>query len=467
MEFLLCFLRCVFSVTDRRCCASDSSKGLKLSQKIPLKVLWAYSGPAAPLATLYFPIYIFLADFYISNFDLELKEVGFIFLFVRLFDAFSDPMMGVISDRVKAPLGRRRFWLLIGTPLVVCSAVALFWPNSSTALGSSYLAAWLIILTVGWTIIMTPYFALGAEISKSYFERSRITLYREAVALSGTILAAVLYSLGKSDFQGMKYIAIFVVVMLPVTTLTCAYNVKENVEQDRLPESYDILGVFLTFKSEPMFVRLLIAYFINGAANALPAALFVFFVDHKLEAPHLAGPFLLIYFFSAIIATPLWVKLSKRFEKHRLWCYTMIYASVVFSSIAFISAGNLIGFFFVCLLGGSALSADLAIPSSIQADLIDLQELRSGKRRTGTFFSFWSIATKGSVALSSGLALLILSYFNFDVTGNNTEKSLWILTTLYGFLPILLKICSIGLMWNFKLTKSYHHSIQQSLIRNP
>ena len=437
-----------------------------MNQKTSFKTLAAYSGLAAPLATLYFPVYIFLADFYIKNFDITLEEVGFIFLCVRLFDTFSDPIMGFLSDRVKTPLGFRRFWIIIGTPLVMCSAIALFWPDANAPIGSAYLLVWLILLTVGWTTIMTPYFALGAEISSNYIERSRITLFREAVALCGTILAAVLYSLGKNDFEGMKYIAIFIIVILPLASLSCVFFVNDDVESENLSKSFHIGHIIAAFNSEPMFLRLLIAYFVNGAANALPAALFVFFVGQRLGAPHLAGPFLLVYFGSAIIATPFWLKLSRRLAKHKLWCYTMIYASVVFSFAIFVGSGDLTAFFLICLFGGTALSADLAIPASIQADLVDFETARGGQRLTGTFFSFWSIATKGSVALSSAFGLLMLSFFNFNVAGNNTEISLWVLTSLYAFIPILLKICAIMLMWNFRLTKDYHQKVQASLLDN-
>ena len=437
-----------------------------MNKKTPLKVLYSYSALAAPLAALYFPIYIFLADFYVKNFDITLAEIAFVFLCVRLFDAFSDPIMGAVSDRFKTPLGQRRFWILLGTPLVLVSSVALFWPDEEASIGISYLTLWLITMTIGWTVIMTPYFALGAEITSNYTERSRVTLYREAVALTGTILAAVLYSLGASDFEGMKYIAIFILVSLPLTSLSCAYFVEENLKPDRMLQKFDFSQVYLAFRSEPMFVRLLIAYFANGAANALPASLFIFFVSQNLGSPQLSGPFLLVYFGSAVIATPLWIKLSKQFEKHRLWCCTMMYASCVFISVVFLGSGDFVAFFFICLLSGAALSADLAIPSSIQADLIDIETLRGGKRRTGTFFSFWSIATKGSVALSSGLALLILSFFDFDVTGNNTETSLFVLTCLYAIMPVVLKIFSIVLMWNFKLTKIFHQEIQENLSKS-
>ena len=435
-----------------------------MDRKTPLIVLFSYGSVAAPLAALYFPVYIFLADFYVRNFDVKLAEIGIIFLCVRLFDAVSDPIMGLVSDRFSTPLGFRKFWLVLGMPLVFLSTVALFWPNPEAVIGSLYLTLWLIILTVGWTVMMTPYFALGAEMSSNYSERSRITLYREAIALIGTILAAILYSLGKNDMEGMKYIALFVVIILPLSVLACVYFVSEDVKPKFIPKTVGISKIFLAFRSEPMFIRLLVAYFVNGAANALPAALFVFFVGQRLGSPHLAGPFLLIYFGAAVIATPLWVKLSERIEKHRLWCYTMIYASGVFFSVVFIGSGDLLAFFLVCLLSGFALSADLAIPSSIQADLIDIETVKGGKRRTAAFFSFWSIATKGSVAVSSGLALLILSYFGFDIAGNNSQVSLGVLTALYAIAPIVLKIFAIFLMWNFKLNKRYQNETQRYLI---
>ena len=437
-----------------------------MDRKTPFITLFSYGSVAAPLAALYFPVYIFLADFYVRNFDIKLVEIGVIFLCVRLFDAISDPIMGLISDRYKTPLGFRRFWLVLGMPLVLVSTIALFWPNPDATIGSFYLMSWLILLTVGWTVMMTPYFALGAEMSPNYSERSRITLYREAIALVGTILAAFLYSLGKNDLEGMKYISLFIITVLPLSVLLCVYFVSESYKPKLVPETLGLLKTILAFKSEPMFIRLLIAYFINGAANALPAALFVFFVGQRLGAPDLAGPLLLVYFGAAVIATPLWVKLSEIIEKHRLWCYSMIYASGVFFSVVFIGSGDLSAFFLICLLSGFALSADLAIPSSIQADLIDIETAKGGKRRTGTFFSFWSIATKGSVAVASGLALLILSYFDFNVNGNNSKITLGALTGLYAIAPITLKLIAIFLMWNFKLNKQYQKRIQKALVED-
>ena len=415
------------------------------------------------MSAIYFSVYIFLADFYASNFDISLAEIGLIFLIVRLFDAFSDPIIGVLSDTYKSNLGLRRFWIILGTPIIMVSVYALFWPRESITVDSIYLFFWLLMLTLGWTLILNPYFALGAEISQNYFERSRVTFFRETFALVGTILAAVLFSLGKESVYGMEYITMFVLLSLPSCSLLCVYFVTENIDAKLVPERLNPLRALVAMKLEPMFIRLLLAYFINGAANGLPATLFVFFVNQRLNAPALAGPLLLIYFGAAVLLMPLWLKLSKRFPKHKLWCYAMVYASIVFLFTIFIGSGDIYYFVIICFLSGAALSVDLAIPSSIQADLIDVETLSGGKKRTSTFFSFWSIATKGSIALSSGLSFLVLSKVGFATTGANTDIALGTLTILYAVVPILLKFLAIGLMWNFKLDRSYQESIQKKL----
>ena len=71
-------------------------------------------------------------------------------------------------------------------------------------------------------------------------------------------------------------------------------------------------------------MRAAVAQFVNGAANALPASLFLFFVVHRLEAPGQEGPLLILYFVSAIVGAPLWSWLAGRSSKHRVWCGAMM-----------------------------------------------------------------------------------------------------------------------------------------------
>ena len=127
----------------------------------------------------------------------------------------------------------------------------------------------------------------------------------------------------------------------------------------------------------------------------------------------------------------------------------MVYSCFIFIFVLFLEEYDLIFFTIICILSGLALSADLAIPSSIQADIIDLEYLKTGKRLTGQFFAFWGLVSKAAIAISTGMALILLDIIGFKSDENNGKNILFAVTLIYAGLPIILKMFSIYLMWNF------------------
>ncbi len=414
---------------------------------LPRGILAAYAAPALPLAAMYFPVYVFLAEFYAATFGLALGAIGTVFILVRVFDAISDPLVGVLSDRVTTRWGRRRPWLVAGCPLVMLSAWMLFAPGPDV--GLSGFVIWLFLLTLGWTVMLTPYFAWGAELTGDYTERGRVAVWRETTGLVGTILAAVLYSLGSTSEEGMQLVAVLIVLALPVAVALCLRFVPEPRDYSRAVAPLGSLLRVLTH--ERQFLRLLAAFFINGAANALPSGLFLFFVSQRLGAPEFGGPLLILYFGAAVAAAPLWPRLIRRYSKHRVWCVAMIYAGVVFSTALFLREGDIVAFAVICALSGAALGADLSLPSAIQADVVDLDTAESGSQRTGAFFALWSLAQKFALAGAGGAALIALGWIGFSASGGNDATALTGLTLLYALAPIALKAVAVALMWNFPI----------------
>ncbi|WP_198671166.1 MFS transporter [Oceanibium sediminis] len=414
---------------------------------LPLSRVAAYAAPSLPLAAMYFPVYVFLAEFYASDLGFSLGFIGFAFIAVRLFDAVSDPAMGVLSDRLRTRWGRRRIWLAVGCPLVMLSAWCLFVPPADV--GGAWFVGFLFSLTLGWTIMLTPYFAWGAELTGDYAERGRVTVWRDSIGLVGTIMAAILYNAGADAAGGMMLVAAAIVLLLPLSVTWCLWVVPEPRDFSRpSPAPGNLIGVL---RGEPLFGRLLLAYFINGAANALPATLFLFFVEYRLEAPGQGGPLLVLYFGAAVAAAPFWTFALKRISKHRLWCLAMIYAAIIFSTALLLGPGDVAAFAVICVLSGAALGADLALPSAMQADLVDLDTARSGQQRTGAFFALWSLATKFALALAGGAALILLEGAGFSANGDNGTTALWSLALLYALAPIVLKMIAVAMMWGFPL----------------
>jgi len=429
-----------------------------LTQPLSRLTLLAYGLPALPLAAMYFPVFVFLSEFYAAERGLSLAAIGTVLLLVRLFDAVTDPVIGFLSDRTRSRFGRRKLWLLAATPVIAGAAWALFVPPQGATIW--WFAGFMTLLTAAWTLALIPYFAWGAEMSGNYAERSRITIWRESLGLAGTILAALLYASDPDTGTGLARVALFIVIALPLATAICLLRVPEPVDLSRTaPRISAVLGILATERS---FRRLLIAYFINGAANGIAATLFIFFVSYRLERPDLAGPLLVLYFAAAICAAPLWSWTRTRYSKHRTWCVAMIYAGIVFAWTATLGPGDWVGFAVICVLSGAALGADLALPSSLQADLVDVATAQSGAQQTGAFFALWSLATKLALAVAGGAALIYLDWAGFSVTSGQGTGAL---TLLYAAGPIALKSIAIAMMWSFPHDPASHSELRARIER--
>ena len=434
----------------------------------------AYGLPALPLASLYFSIYVLIGEFYFKNYGLALSIIGSIFIIIRLFDAFTDPIMGYISDNFPLRFGKRKPWVLLGGILFIFSTWMLFVPIYQSV-DVEYFFFWLFISAIGWTIAYAPYYAMGAELSMDYLERSKVTFCRELFTILGIIFASLLYSISfdfdnkifKSGigsniglFQICIFSSVFFVLSMFLFLLSKSNSKEVSYDKNNI---LNIFEIFISLKKQKLMRKLLFSHFINGLANGLPPALFVFYVNSVLKSPEFTGILLFLYFLGALVGVPLWIFISNKLDKHRVWCYAMIYSCFIFIFVLFLEEYDLIFFAIICILSGLALSADLAIPSSIQADIIDLEYLKTGKRLTGQFFAFWGLVSKAAIAISTGVALILLDIIGFKSDENNGKNILFAVSFIYAGLPIILKMFSIYLMWNFKLDKKTHSEILEKI----
>jgi Na+/melibiose symporter-like transporter len=112
-----------------------------------------------------------------------------------------------------------------------------------------------------------------------------------------------------------------------------------------------------------------------------------------------------------------------------------------------------------------ALGADLTLPPAMQADVVDLDSLRTGKRRAGAFFALWSMATKLALACAVGLAFPALDLLGFDGNGPNDRATILALAILYAGVPTVLKIVAIVVAWNHPITAKRQALIQKAMNR--
>jgi glycoside/pentoside/hexuronide:cation symporter, GPH family len=428
-------------------------------ERLPATVLFAYALPGLPLAALTLPLYIYLPAFYADDLGLGLTAVGGILLFARLADVAFDPFAGVLSDRFRSRYGRRKPFLLLATPLALAALHQLFIPPAGA--GAGHLLGWTLLLYAGYTLMTLPYWAWGAELSPDYDERSRIVGAREAAVVLGTVVAAAMPAVVAGGRGGaLEAIAWLVILCLPVAVALALWGA---------PEPRVALGRRLAFSRAARLIwrngpfrRLLLAYLLNSAANGLTATLFLLFVEHALGIPERSGALLLVYFLCGVASVPLWVWLSARFGKHRSWAAGMALCALFFLAVPFLGPGDFLPFLAVCVATGLCLGADLALPASMQADVVDLDRARGGGERAGLFFALWAMATKLALALAVGVAFPLLDLMGFDpASGRGT----WALAALYAAAPIAVKLCAILPIWRFPIDAERQARLRAAITR--
>ncbi len=392
-----------------------------------------------PLAFVALPLYVVLPNHYARSFAVPLAALGAVLLAARLFDAVLDPWIGRWIDRLFARSHRQV--LTAGAVAAVVLALGLWgllFPPMPLQADVTTLLIWagllMAITYTAYSVASVAHQTWGTRLGGTEPQRSRISAWREGLALVGVLTAAVLPgTLG----LGATVVAFAVLLVLGWWAWSGAVvPTARSLTLGMLPRAHPL--------RQPRFVRLLAVFVVNGTASAVPATLVLFFVQDRLQAPPSVEPaFLATYFLCAALSLPLWVRLVPRFGLARTWLVGMALSVLVFIWAATLGAGDITAFLIVCALSGVALGTDLALPSALLTGLMD--DLGERGHREGAYLGWWSFAAKLNLALAAGLALPLLGLFGYS-PGARDAQALWTLTVAYCLLPCALKLLAAGLL---------------------
>jgi GPH family glycoside/pentoside/hexuronide:cation symporter len=389
-----------------------------------------------PLAFVALPLYVLLPNHYAREFGMPLATLGAVLLLARLFDAFTDPLLGRLSDRLFAR--SRRAVLMMGGISAIVLALgmqALFFPRVSTPEALQYWAlACLLVVYTAYSQLSISHQSWGARLGGGELHQGRVVAWREGLGLVGVLLAAVLPSV-----FGLPVMIGVLAVALAVGWL--AWSQAPEPQRSETPSLTSAPRASLWHPwRQSGFRRLLTVFMLNGIASAIPATLVLFFIQDRLQAPTAQEPlFLGAYFLSAALSIPLWIKAVSRWGLARTWLAGMLLAIAVFAWAAGLGQGDITAFLIVCALSGVALGTDLALPSALLAGVIAKQGDQG--RLEGAYFGWWNLATKLNLALAAGLALPLLDALGYTPGGRDPE-ALRTLGLAYAVLPCALKLAA-------------------------
>ena len=421
------------------------------------------------------PITIYIPQLYAKEYGISLASLGVALVFIRIFSAFTDQIVGYLSDNTRTRWGARKPWIFVGVTAVLIAAYFLMRPPP--AVGLLYLIVWKVLYDIGHSMFDVNHAAWGAELSGDYNTRSRITGTRGFFLMGANItndflpiffagiglVAASVYSI-----EVMGYIFIVALIFAP---LVASLALLKAPQGEPMPsQRFDLKGFFTSIRrNKPLWIYLT-SFGLAGMGMGLVQLTFTFYDGYLNLGPWY--PYMMLTFAISMAGfVPVWTKIALRFGKHRPYVVGIIIAAIRPQAFWFIDPQVmpqdtiLVVGFIVMLLLACGSSASLVMSPAILADIVDYGRLKTGEKRTGGYFAFYMLTAKIAFALGGGLGFVVLDAFNYDATAGaiNTGWAAFGILFVVCAMPAIFKVTGAILIWNFPIDARRHSIIRRRL----
>ncbi len=438
-----------------------------MQSNLSTKVLASYSGIAVPLAAMAMPIAVYLPPFYGEGLGLSLTTVGLVFTLARIWDVVTDPIMGSLIDRFDTRWGRRKHWIAISIPILLVSVYMVFLPNPENVT-TLYLGFWLLLLYIGYTMLSIAHQSWGAELTESYDDRSRLYGWREVFVIGGMALVLALPAMvelaGNGD-QAVKVasMGLFCLILFPLTAIPTLLYVPDGRGGGQM--SVDWFAAVKMVVTNPTLWRLLLADLTTGFASTASGSLYIFFATYVFELAEHASLALLFYFLAGFAAMPLWLKLAYRIGKDNAIKVSIVYGVTLKIGLFFVAEpGNVALLWGYTLMYGVAFGAAPTLLRSMMADITDVDELNTGKKRAGLFFALLTTTNKLGSALAVGVVLaLVENLYGFQPGSSNSAGAIDGLLFIYCASPAVALMLAYLPLIRYPLNREKHDEIRAAL----
>ena len=372
---------------------------------------------------------------------------GTIFLVARFWDAFNDPIMGLIADRTRTRWGSYRPFLVIGAPLVFITFLMMFTKPGFGATGLliwAY-AAYLLYGTCA-TITGVPYGVLPNVITLNPRDRQILGVTRDYGANIGGFLvstfgtALIVFFSGVGDGQtmtthGFRVVSILAALFAVVCYLVVFFTTKERVVPPKSPVKF-FTGLKITFKNRPALCLLLMGFCFNMAIQ-FKANMTSYYCIYIMGNTQHIGTLLSVVYTLPLIGLLFVPKLMTLFARRTFLSAAGLF-TVLSGVISLAGGASLPGQVLSSVLLGLALSCTFALIWSSLPDAIDDGEIRTGARAPGVTYALATFMIKAAAGLSSFVAGWVLTWISFDAgLAAQSAATLQGMSVWYGVYPII------------------------------
>lgn len=416
--------------------------------------LGAFASPVAPLTVAFLPLVLLLPAFYVQDMGLGVAAVGGALIFSRLVDALADPLVGILSDRTTSRWGRRRPWIIIGTPLLLVGVWLLYVPPFRPGVTALYLD--LSLVYVGWTCVFIPHQSWSAELVTAQTGRGRLNMYMGFFNAVGTLLCILLPFLFLGPQQGaarvpyaevMRLLAAVIIVVLPITVLLCLLF---NRERPSPAVRADWRSTFTLFQRNRPFGRLIAGNLCLQMSLQLWTAAQTFYLVAILALPDALLLLLVVNQGFALVTVPAWGALAQRVGRARGLALSGVLMIAGLVLLLAAPRGSLWGVIPSYLCFGAASVGKWMLPIALAGDATDADERTTGRRDAGLHLAVLYFTSKLGIA-AGGLMLIIFGLVGFSPrSAANSASALHAVRYLGTLLPACFSGLGAWVLWNLR-----------------
>ncbi len=372
--------------------------------------------------------------------------LGFAMGFGRLIDALADPLVGHLSDRTKTRWGRRIPFVALGTPFLVLFFIILWRPPvaAESLLNALYFGLVLGFFFFFFTVVVAPYLSLMPEIARGNTQRMRVATFEAMFGIVGLLIAAIAAPLIiGDDFQFMKMALVMGAITLVFFYFSIGF-VKEQRPDTDAPPPFEFKRAVAETMRNKAFVSWVACLFMFWIGFNVIAMSTPYFVTRVLGEPE--SKTALYQGVMMILAVPMFAVVyfaGKRLPKKILVAGAMLILTLVTPLFFFITAvpERWAGTYALALFAALSLPVAtlLIMANAIIADIVDLDEQKTGRRREAMYFGMQGLVTKSAIAISAivGTQLMTrLGMTSAEPTGILLAGPFCALFTLLGFVAI-------------------------------
>jgi len=396
---------------------------------------------------------------------------GLVFAIGRCWDAIFDPIVGMISDRTQTKWGRRRPFFLISALPIGILFFLIWFPYSAQE-------TWALMLcyTVAYVLFMTslasfyiPYLSLIAEMSDDYNERTSVSNYRIFFQLVFGLVAATVPKMIADSFDepstGYMMLGLSIAVVITILPFILFKTTKERKDiQVKAHEKVNYIKEFATFYKNRTFRYLLLIYVGCYAAANVVEGFVIYYMAGWLNREADMSILFVTVVGTGILTLPLWSKLSKAIGKKK----TLIYGLGIWavSQLGFFLVTPSSPDYLVYLVGafvGVGYGVAHVLPWSMLPDVIDVDELETGRKREGLFAGVMNLMMKLINSLAIFLIGIVLQLAGHAKDVVLSDTALQTIRITMAVAPTIFVLIGLWATIAYPLTRERHDAVRVEL----